>query len=94
MAGNKAGDCLRPPLVDTLSEECKQLKYTYGICKRNLIDMRKRFRGPMPAGYQSKRETPGGQQLYAGIGDKRTDKTVEEELDQLGGTTGTDSSAR
>jgi cytochrome c oxidase assembly factor 5 len=43
---NKAGDCLREPLVDTLPTQCLQLKRGYGDCKRGQIDMRKRFRAP------------------------------------------------
>ena len=68
MAGNKASDCLRPPLVDTLSPECKALKFTYGQCKRNLIDMRKRFRGPVPVSYRKNVEE--NHQLYSGIASK------------------------
>jgi cytochrome c oxidase assembly factor 5 len=62
--GNKASDCLRPPLADTLSPECKALKFTYGQCKRNLIDMRKRFRGPVPVHY---RKGDGSDMLYSGV---------------------------
>ena len=65
LAGNKASDCLRPPLVDGLSPQCKALKYTYGQCKRNLIDMRKRFRGPVPVAYRKNAEEE--HQLYSGI---------------------------
>ncbi|KAF2665730.1 hypothetical protein BT63DRAFT_482639 [Microthyrium microscopicum] len=77
MKGNKPGDCLRPPLVDTLSDECRALKYTYGVCKRNLIDMRKRFRGPMPVTYKSKGEEPT--QMYSSIGHKKEEKPAGEE---------------
>lgn len=66
MQGNKPGDCLRLPLSETLPDKCKQLKYTYGQCKRNLIDMRKRFRGPLPVNYEQ------GSQMYAGLGDKKS----------------------
>jgi len=63
---NKASDCLRPPLVDTLPTKCQQLKKGYGDCKRGMVDMRKRFRGNKPVGA----DTPGGEatagQLYAG----------------------------
>jgi hypothetical protein len=65
MKGNKASDCLRLPLSETLEPECKALKYTYGICKRNLVDMRKRFRGPVPIAYRSGEE---GKQMYTAIG--------------------------
>jgi cytochrome c oxidase assembly factor 5 len=59
---------MRPPLADSLSPECKTLKQSYGQCKRNLIDMRKRFRGPMPVNYS--RHDEGGGQLYGGLGEK------------------------
>ena len=65
MKGNKASDCLRLPFSETLSPECKALKYTYGQCKRNLVDMRKRFRGPVPVAYRSSGE---GTQMYTGLG--------------------------
>ncbi|GJN67626.1 hypothetical protein PLICBS_001653 [Purpureocillium lilacinum] len=71
---NKASDCLREPLVDTLPTKCQQLKKGYGDCKRGLVDMRKRFRGNMPVTYRSIEggggadgADPGrGYQLYAG----------------------------
>lgn len=47
---HSAADCLRPPLSDTLSPQCQQLKRGYGECRRGLIDMRKRFRGNQPVG--------------------------------------------
>ncbi|KAI9651854.1 MAG: hypothetical protein M1829_002126 [Trizodia sp. TS-e1964] len=66
---NKASDCLRPPLVDTLPTKCQQLKRGYGECKRGLVDMRKRFRGNQPIAVSQ--EIEGGSQassgqLYAG----------------------------
>lgn len=66
---NKASDCLRPPLVDTLPTRCQQLKKGYGECKRGMIDMRKRFRGNKPVSVSQ--ELEGGadepsHQLYAG----------------------------
>jgi cytochrome c oxidase assembly factor 5 len=66
-AGHSAADCLRPPLVDTLSKECQGIKYTYGVCKRNLIDMRKRFRGPIPVDYQGSATTEPAHQMYSGF---------------------------
>ncbi|KAI4215252.1 MAG: hypothetical protein LQ351_002151 [Letrouitia transgressa] len=62
---NKASDCLRPPLVDTLPYQCIQLKRGYGDCKRGMIDMRKRFRGnqSMAVGKEHERAKPA--QLYA-----------------------------
>jgi hypothetical protein len=77
MKGNKASDCLRPPLVDTLSDECKALKYTYGVCKRNLVDMRKRFRGPVPVAYRSKEQEDNP--LYTGIGYKTKDEKTSDD---------------
>ncbi|ATY61016.1 Cytochrome c oxidase assembly [Cordyceps militaris] len=75
---NQAADCLREPLSATLPTKCQQLKKGYGDCKRGMVDMRKRFRGNMPAAYKSEssngpRATDGGggggdkgYQLYAG----------------------------
>ncbi|PFH57693.1 hypothetical protein XA68_14686 [Ophiocordyceps unilateralis] len=62
---NKASDCLRMPLVETLPTRCQQLKKGFGECKRGMVDMRKRFRGNMPVTYQSL-ESDKGYQLYAG----------------------------
>ncbi|POR38620.1 Mitochondrial protein [Tolypocladium paradoxum] len=66
---NKASDCLREPLVDTLPTKCQQLKKGYGDCKRGMVDMRKRFRGNMPVAYRTLEgaaEDGKGYQLYAG----------------------------
>lgn len=66
---NKAADCLREPLVDTLPTQCVQLKRGLGECKRGLVDMRKRFRGNLPVSYQKIQkadEQGAGYQLYAG----------------------------
>lgn len=68
---NKASDCLREPLVDTLPLQCKQLKKGLGECKRGMVDMRKRFRGNTPVTYKAMEsaESSGGEkgyQLYAG----------------------------
>jgi cytochrome c oxidase assembly factor 5 len=66
---NRAADCLRPPLADTLSPRCLQLKKGFGECKRGMVDMRKRFRGNMPVAYQAMQradEKGEGYQLYAG----------------------------
>ncbi|PHH79148.1 hypothetical protein CDD80_5515 [Ophiocordyceps camponoti-rufipedis] len=62
---NKASDCLRSPLVETLPTQCQQLKKGFGECKRGMVDMRKRFRGNMPVSYRSM-ESDKGHQLYAG----------------------------
>ena len=85
MAGNKASDCLRPPLVDTLSPECKALKYTYGQCKRNLIDMRKRFRGPVPVSYRKNVEE--NHQLYSGIATKEPQQQSDATADNANNRT-------
>ncbi|KAL2111169.1 hypothetical protein VUR80DRAFT_217 [Thermomyces stellatus] len=66
---NKAADCLRDPLADTLPTQCLQLKRGLGECKRGLVDMRKRFRGNVPVSYQKIQkadEQGSGYQLYAG----------------------------
>lgn len=69
---NKPGDCLRPPLIDTMPTKCQQLKKGLGECKRGMVDMRKRFRGNQPIavskeleGGESSAGARGGQ-LYAG----------------------------
>ncbi|KAI9777965.1 MAG: hypothetical protein M1839_008500 [Geoglossum umbratile] len=62
-------DCLRPPLLETLPTRCQQLKHGYGMCKRGMVDMRKRFRGNQPIGVASEGDSGGGEgggQLYAG----------------------------
>lgn len=48
MHHNKPLDCLSPPLVDTLPEQCQQLKRGFRDCKKGMVDMRKRFRGNQP----------------------------------------------
>ncbi|KAI9657327.1 MAG: hypothetical protein M1821_003007 [Bathelium mastoideum] len=66
---NKAGDCLRPPLSDTLPTQCQQLKRGYGECKKGMIDMRKRFRGNKPVAVSVEIEAGAdrpSQQLYGG----------------------------
>ncbi|KAI4154551.1 MAG: hypothetical protein LQ340_001607 [Diploschistes diacapsis] len=66
---NRAADCLRSPLVETLPMRCQQLKKGYGECKRGLVDMRKRFRGNQPMALSKELEGgggPQGKQLYAG----------------------------
>jgi hypothetical protein len=70
-AGHSAADCLRHPLSETLPEDCKQLKYTFGACKRGLIDMRKRFRGPVPVSYKGG-NPEDNHMLYSGLGKKDT----------------------
>ncbi|SPN99953.1 related to PET191 protein, involved in assembly of cytochrome oxidase [Cephalotrichum gorgonifer] len=89
---NRAADCLRPPLSDTLPKECLQLKRGFGECKRGLVDMRKRFRGNTPAAYgkiQKADDSGAGYQLYGGktafgSGVKSTDgNEVEEDWREL-----------
>ncbi|KAF2232149.1 hypothetical protein EV356DRAFT_534821 [Viridothelium virens] len=66
---NKAGDCLREPLVETLPTRCQQLKHGYGECKKGMIDMRKRFRGNKPISVSTEIEAGAdnpSNQLYAG----------------------------
>ncbi|EKD14404.1 cytochrome c oxidase assembly protein [Drepanopeziza brunnea f. sp. 'multigermtubi' MB_m1] len=66
---NKPGDCLRPPLIDTMPTKCQQLKKGLGECKRGMVDMRKRFRGNQPISVSKELEageSAGGGQLYAG----------------------------
>ncbi|CAM1502129.1 Fc.00g041130.m01.CDS01 [Cosmosporella sp. VM-42] len=65
---NRAADCLREPLSDTLPTKCKQLKKGFGDCKRGMVDMRKRFRGNMPVAYRTMEQAEEGKgyQLYAG----------------------------
>jgi len=68
---NKPGDCLRPPLIDTMPTQCQQLKKGLGECKRGMVDMRKRFRGNQPIAVSKELEGGEGRevashQLYAG----------------------------
>ncbi|KAI9866339.1 MAG: hypothetical protein M1813_001461 [Trichoglossum hirsutum] len=59
-------ECLRSPLLETLPTRCQQLKHGYGMCKRGMIDMRKRFRGNQPVGLVGEVEESQGGQLYGG----------------------------
>lgn len=66
---NPAGDCIRPPLKDTLPTQCQQLLHGYGQCKRGMVDMRKRFRGNHPISTSLEVEGEGKTpMLYAGKG--------------------------
>ncbi|KIW75875.1 hypothetical protein Z517_10620 [Fonsecaea pedrosoi CBS 271.37] len=72
--------CLSHPLLETLPEQCQQLKIGFRECRRGLVDMRKRFRGNAPISTSLELEggdgsgrkvegAPGGglkSQLYAG----------------------------
>ncbi len=64
---NKASDCLRPPLVDTLPTKCLQLKKGFGECKRGMVDMRKRFRGNQPIAVSKEIEGGADYTLKNGI---------------------------
>lgn len=66
---NTASACLREPLVETLPTLCRQLRHGLGECKRNMIDMRKRFRGTTPINAAGQREADAANtsyQLYGG----------------------------
>ncbi|KAI9713685.1 MAG: hypothetical protein M1828_001374 [Chrysothrix sp. TS-e1954] len=66
---NKPGDCLRPPLRDSLPTQCQQLQKSYASCRKGWVDMRKRFRGnaPISASREIEADTTGeSYQLYAG----------------------------
>ncbi|KAJ5099754.1 Mitochondrial protein [Penicillium argentinense] len=66
---NKPADCLRSPNFETLSEQCQQLGKAFNQCKRNQIDMTKRFRGNTPiaaAKEMEGRKSGSSDQLYAG----------------------------
>ncbi|KIX09998.1 uncharacterized protein Z518_01079 [Rhinocladiella mackenziei CBS 650.93] len=45
---HKPLECLSSPLLETLPEQCQQLKRGFRDCKRGMVDMRKRFRGNAP----------------------------------------------
>lgn len=64
-------ECLSPPLLETLPEQCQQLKRGFRDCKRGMVDMRKRFRGNAPIASSLELEGGGGGekgavQLYGG----------------------------
>ncbi|KAL6242664.1 hypothetical protein RBB50_010310 [Rhinocladiella similis] len=62
-------ECLSSPLLETLPEQCQQLKKGFGECRRGLVDMRKRFRGNAPISTSLENEGGGGKsapQLYGG----------------------------
>jgi cytochrome c oxidase assembly factor 5 len=63
-----AADCLQSPLLETLPMQCQQLKHGLGECRRGWLDMRKRFRGNMPASMSKELEGMGvpRKQLYGG----------------------------
>lgn len=66
---NKPGDCLRPPLRDTLPPRCQHLQKTYAECRKGWVDMRKRFRGNRPITQSQELEADASgvsYQLYAG----------------------------
>ncbi|EXJ79852.1 hypothetical protein A1O3_08137 [Capronia epimyces CBS 606.96] len=61
-------ECLSPPLLETLPEQCQQLKRGFRDCKRGMVDMRKRFRGNAPISTSVELEGSGKKpaQLYGG----------------------------
>ncbi len=65
-----AVECLASPHLETLPEQCQQLKAGFRDCKRGMIDMRKRFRGNAPISTSAEIEGGGGgvgsKALYAG----------------------------
>ncbi|KAL9056237.1 MAG: hypothetical protein Q9162_003028 [Coniocarpon cinnabarinum] len=61
---NKPGDCLRPPLRDTLPTQCQQLQKSYAECKKGWVDMRKRFRGNRPISMSQEIEADASGQSY------------------------------
>jgi cytochrome c oxidase assembly factor 5 len=71
---NQPLECLSPPLLHTLPEQCQQLKRGFRDCKRGMVDMRKRFRGNQPISTSLEIEGQGGvriemekpKQLYGG----------------------------
>lgn len=66
---NKPGDCLRPPLRETLPTQCQQLQKSYASCKKGWVDMRKRFRGNRPISVSQELEADASgvsYQLYSG----------------------------
>lgn len=90
---NKPGDCLRPPLRDTLPTKCQQLQKSYAECKKGWVDMRKRFRGNRPISVSQELEGDASgksYQLYSGApafssGTKPTDGREDERLGGKGG---------
>ncbi|KIW17344.1 hypothetical protein PV08_04536 [Exophiala spinifera] len=64
---HKPVECLSSPLLETLPEQCQQLKKGFGECRRGLVDMRKRFRGNAPISMQGlESEGKSAPQLYGG----------------------------
>lgn len=63
-------ECLAPPYVDALPEQCQQLKRGFRDCKRGMVDMRKRFRGNQPVSVSQELEGAGaaGAQKAEGVG--------------------------
>jgi len=61
-------ECLSPPLLETLPEQCQQLKRGFRDCKRGMVDMRKRFRGNAPISSSLELEGGGGHTGGAGQG--------------------------
>jgi len=57
-------ECLAPPLLETLPEQCQQLKRGFRDCKRGMVDMRKRFRGNQPISFSQELEAGAGGNVF------------------------------
>ncbi|KAJ1980838.1 Dephospho-CoA kinase (Dephosphocoenzyme A kinase) (COAE) [Dimargaris verticillata] len=45
--GHSVQDCLtKKELMESLPAECQALRLSFSECKRSMLDMRRRFRGP------------------------------------------------
>lgn len=80
---NKPGDCLRPPLKDSLPTRCQQLQKSYAECKKGWVDMRKRFRGNRPISMSQELEADASgksYQLYSGAPAFSTREQKKEEM--------------
>jgi len=70
-------ECLSPPLLETLPEQCQQLKRGFRDCRRGMIDMRKRFRGNAPISSSVELEGSGGTKVHQLYGGKPAFDVVE-----------------
>ena len=80
-------ECLREPLLSTLPTRCQQLKTGLGDCRRGWVDMRKRFRGNMPAAMSKELEGQGQtsvrRQLYGGTPSAEVVRATDGKENQL-----------
>ena len=82
-------ECLSSPHLETLPEQCQQLKAGFRDCKRGMIDMRKRFRGNAPISTSTELEGGGGSKSSALYGGKPVfDVTEAMKKEQKGQVTG------